>query len=562
MTAPDAVVSSGHMVDTGDRPTPRFPPDQVARVTAEVRRVFGRWGVGPGTTVVCGGARGADIIVAEAGVAHGAKVILCLALPPDDFEATSVALAGSDWSARFRALLAVSEVRILEDGAAPHGDDGDVFARTNEWMVGVATALAGGRPHAVIVWDGGRGDGTGGTEDFVGRLGYGGPHETVAVIDPTPRRYEARQAPAPRKRVLALDGGGIRGVLSLEILGAIERGLRRLYGEELVLGDWFDYIGGTSTGAIIAAGLAMGMPVAALVEHYRSVGRKSFSRSFVPRRALYQDAPLRRELEEVFGKETTLGDAGLRSLLLVVLHNTGTDSAWPLSNCTQAKYNRADRYLLPKPDRNLDVSLTELLRGSTAAPVFFPPQKITVGKNDFVFQDGGITPFNNPALLLFLMATLPEYGLGWEVGEDKLLVVSVGTGAAPAVHEKLLARQVGFLFNAKNLTSVFMNGASVGQDLLCRTIGGCRFGDPLDREVGDRLNLTGLAGSNLFSYVRYNASLADGDLEDAGYADARTRRRIRKLDGVKAVPELQAIGAAVGGKVDVPAHFEGFLDGP
>ena len=84
--SPRAVVVSGHMVDAPDRKEPRFRADQVGRVTDEVRRAFERWGVGPGTTVVCGGARGADIIAAEQGLARGAHVRLCLALPPDEFE--------------------------------------------------------------------------------------------------------------------------------------------------------------------------------------------------------------------------------------------------------------------------------------------------------------------------------------------------------------------------------------------------------------------------------------------------------------------------------------------
>ncbi len=559
MTAPAVVAASGHMVDAADRPTPRFLPSQVTRVKREIGQAFRRWGVGPGTTVICGGARGADIIAAEEGLALGARVRLCLALAADEFEARSVALPGTEWTARFRSLLGQAEVKTLGDQVGPAAGDDDVFARANEWMVAEATSLAGGRPHALVVWDGETGDGAGGTADFVHRLGYDGPDDAVVVIDPTARRYEQRQAASGPKRILALDGGGIRGVLSLEILAAIEKGLRRHHGRDLVLSDWFDYIGGTSTGAIIAAGLATGMSVESLIDSYGSLGRKSFSRSFVPLRALYRDQPLREQLEKVFGAGRTLGDPDLRTLLLVVLHNTVTDSAWPLSNCTQAKYNRADRCLRSPPDRNLDISLIELLRGSTAAPVYFPPQKVVVGDDAFVFQDGGITPFNNPALLLFLMATLPEYGLQWPVGEDKLLVVSVGTGAAPAVHDRLLARQVGFLFNAKNLTSVFMNGASVGQDLLCRTLGECRFGEPLDSEVGDRMNLTGIAGTNLFSYVRYNASLADRDLERAGFDDPRLRRRMRKLDGVGAMPQLQRIGRAVGANVDVDRHFEGFL---
>ena len=104
-----------------------------------------------------------------------------------------------------------------------------------------------------------------------------------------------------------------------------------------------------------------------------------------------------------------------------------------------------------------------------------------------------------------------------------------------------------------------MNGASVGQDLLCRTLGGCRFGERLDSEVGDRLNVTGIAGTNLFSYVRYNASLTDDYLKELGLTGERRQKRIRKLDGVKAIADLQAVGRRIAEDVDVDKHFMGFL---
>ena len=68
--------------------------------------------------------------------------------------------------------------------------------------------------------------------------------------------------PGP-KRLLALDGGGIRGLISVELLAEIERRLRDRLGRgpDFVLSDYFDYIGGTSTGAIIAALLCLGLPV-------------------------------------------------------------------------------------------------------------------------------------------------------------------------------------------------------------------------------------------------------------------------------------------------------------
>ena len=554
-TAPTAVVASGHMIDTPDRPVPRFPPGQIPRVTAEIRRALAHWGAGPATTLVCGGARGPDLIAAEEALALGALVKVCLARPREAFVADSVTLPGTDWAARFDAVLERAEVEVLPD---PVGDD--VYVRANERIVEVARSLARGRPHAVVVWNGGGGDGPGGTSDFLDRLGYTAPDKRLVVIDPTPRAYEAKQTEPGPKKLLALDGGGIRGVLSLEILAAIESGLRRELGvSDLVLGDYFDYVGGTSTGAIIAAGLASGMNVDTLLGHYKSLGRKSFSRSLVPVRALYQAKPLLAELTRVFGAETTLGSPSLRALLLLVMHNTSTDSAWPLSNCTQAVYNRVERCLPDKNDRNLGLPLAELLRGSTAAPVYFPPQHLRIGNNEFIFQDGGITPFNNPALLLLLMATLPEYGLEWPVGEDRLLVVSVGTGAAPAAHEGLARRQVGYFFNAKNLTSVFMNGASVGQDVQCRSLGCCRYGEPIDREFGARLDVTGIAGSSLFTYLRYNADLSPKALEKRGITSRREQRRLRKLDKVRAMPRLREIGRSVGAAVDVSNHFRGFL---
>ncbi len=67
---------------------------------------------------------------------------------------------------------------------------------------------------------------------------------------------------AGQRRMLALDGGGIRGVLSLEILAGIEDMLRKDNDNpDLVLSDYFDYFGGTSTGAMIATALGLGWPV-------------------------------------------------------------------------------------------------------------------------------------------------------------------------------------------------------------------------------------------------------------------------------------------------------------
>lgn len=184
MITPRVVLATGHMVDLPDRATPRFPADQVPRVTGEVRDALAAWQVGPGSTVVCGGARGADLIVVEEAHARGARILLCLALPREEFIRRSVDIPGTDWAARFERIAGLAEIRVLGD--ANGGGRHDVFARANAWMVDVARSFDP-RPHAIVVWDGRRGDGSGGTADMVRRLGALDPDSRVRVINPTRR---------------------------------------------------------------------------------------------------------------------------------------------------------------------------------------------------------------------------------------------------------------------------------------------------------------------------------------------------------------------------------------
>ena len=117
----------------------------------------------------------------------------------------------------------------------------------------------------------------------------------------------------------------------------------------------------------------------------------------------------------------------------MITRNVTTDSPWPVSSHPEGRYNDAAR-----ADCNLRVPLWQLVRASTAAPVYFPPEVIRIDPDDptkaFVFVDGGVTPYNNPALLLYRFATEPAYRLEWPRGEKNLLLISVGTGsgATPA----------------------------------------------------------------------------------------------------------------------------------
>ncbi|MER6949534.1 hypothetical protein ABT294_36530 [Nonomuraea sp. NPDC000554] len=177
---PRALLISGHLVDAPGRPAERFPQRLASRVRDEMSAVLDGWAIGPGTTVITGGARGADIIGAEQGVLRGAHLVLCLALPVKELERRSVELLGTDWLDRFHRLLPRADVRVLP-GRAVAGDE--VFARANQWMVETARDLDPD-PFALVVWDGKEGDGPGGTSDLVRRLGHPMDDPRLRVIDP------------------------------------------------------------------------------------------------------------------------------------------------------------------------------------------------------------------------------------------------------------------------------------------------------------------------------------------------------------------------------------------
>src|SRR5215212_4205611 len=231
------------------------------------------------------------------------------------------------------------------------------------------------------------------------------------------------------KKLLTIDGGGIRGVIALEILASIETLLRK-DDPSFRLASYFDLIAGTSTGAIIAAGLSLGMSVGEIRRFYLESGAAMFDRASLLRRYTrykFEDERLAEKLKGVFKPDTLLGSDRLRMLLILVMRNATTDSPWPLSNNPFAKYNDRSR-----SDCNLNLPLWQLVRASTAAPVYFPPEVVHVGPHEFVFVDGGITTYNNPAFLAFLMATVHAYWVNrtpeitWPAatGADKLLVVS------------------------------------------------------------------------------------------------------------------------------------------
>lgn len=371
-----------------------------------------------------------------------------------------------------------------------------------------------------------------------------------------------------QKRLLALDGGGILGVISLGALKKIEADLRAVSGNDsLVLADYFDYIAGTSTGAIMAAGLALGKSVAEIEAIYVGEGEDIFDRksllqrSFDRMRSRFNHKKLAERLKQEFSAHTIAQLQDQERLrpgkhLLVVTRNAETDSPWPISSNPAAKYNDRSR-----PDCNLNIPLWQLVRASAAAPTFFAPERLQWDPIDpdkqFVFEDGGVTPYNNPAALLFRMATAPEYKCGWDTGEDRMMMVSVGTSFNYRVVQDHHEGGESLIKTAKTIPAELMRGFVIENDIACRTIGRCVAGMELDREVGTMIPPADAKTDKKFLYARYDIETSPEALDEMGLSDIDPEDLA--MDNVAAVPQMQRIGARLGEMVDMKSQFPTFL---
>ena len=332
------------------------------------------------------------------------------------------------------------------------------------------------------------------------------------------------------KRILSIEGGGIRGILELELLLKIENLIQEKFGEPLH--KHFDLIAGTSTGAIIATLISWGYSIPQIQDFYMQNAQSIFRRA--PIRKLHRHKysadelgnTLRDYLVEDNGELATLGTSKLHTLLLIIIRNATTGSTWPVCNNPKAKYNNREL-----SDCNLDLILCELVRASTAAPTYFEPEPLMLGKEEFQFIDGGISPHNNPSIAAFLHATLPEYRIGFPIGPDELYLLSVGTGMCnKPISPEAIANQ-NILAHTKMAVNLLMNSVTTHEDVLCRVLGKCLFGDPIDSEIGDLCGDGPL--EKQFSYTRYNPIFTPDEIRPSG-----KKPNLLEMDNMEAIPFL------------------------
>jgi hypothetical protein len=253
--------------------------------------------------------------------------------------------------------------------------------------------------------------------------------------------------PGP-KRILALDGGGVRGAISVAFLEEIEAVLSQHLQKPVHLSNWFDLIGGTSTGSIIAGALAMGFATADIKRFYFELAPKVFKRPFwriVGLQAKFDARALRKEINDIVG-QITLGSEELNTGFCLVSKRMDTGSPWILSNNSRARY--WETATGEQFTGNKHYPLSNLVRASTAAPFYFEPEELPIidGEAPGYFVDGGVTPHNNPSLMLFLMTILDAYKIGWTAKPEQLTIVSIGTGSH---RDRVIPEELGMGRTAK-----------------------------------------------------------------------------------------------------------------
>lgn len=204
---------------------------------------------------------------------------------------------------------------------------------------------------------------------------------------------------------VAIDGGGIKGVIPARALAMLEDHLGRSSR------DIFQMAAGTSTGAIISAGIGVGLSGAAIFKLYTEFGAEVFRRSLRTWlwplvRYRYPLDPLEAELRRYIG-DRRLGDFWKEDPVIDVVITT-----------FDVVENRT-RFLKPWKEEYAEWPVVRAVLASSAVPTYFPPVEAQ-------YVDGGVGAYSNPC---YLAAYEAQFVLGWDPAETTL--ISLGTGRDP-----------------------------------------------------------------------------------------------------------------------------------
>jgi Patatin-like phospholipase len=352
------------------------------------------------------------------------------------------------------------------------------------------------------------------------------------------------------KRILAIDGGGMRAVLTAQMLKKIESIIRERTGNpDAVLRDHFHLVGGTSTGSMVSALVAIGLSAEEIEKEYLLIGRKVFHKTpfrFGILRSRFPTKAIEDGLKQALGADVTLEDVARMGIgYTAVAKRLDTSSVWPIDNNPRGKYFGDDSVTEYIP--NKDYKLWKAVRASAAAPGAFSPEIIDVASDQKgLFLDGGVSPHNYPAFLLFMQATIAGYGYNWECGPEKISVMSLGTGQWTRTIKDvgLVARYAPALATGGAALVSLMNDCRELNELAMQWLGKpTRKMDDIDSLVGNLANEC-LNNTPLFSYTRYNLRIEKEWLKrefDKTYTDKQIKR-LRNYKDLDMIEEWQELG--------------------
>lgn len=239
------------------------------------------------------------------------------------------------------------------------------------------------------------------------------------------------------KRILTIDGGGIKGVFPASFLASIEDCI----GDKVC--NYFDLIVGTSTGGIIALALGIGLPASEILDFYEELGSEVFSgnRWLNALRQIgfskYSQKPLKTALASKFGNRK-LGES--KSRLVIPSVNLETGEIYIYKTAHHARLQR-----------DYKQSIVDVALATSAAPIFFPTQ---INSSGTPLIDGGIFA-NNPTGL----AVVESIGmLNWD--RNLLKILSLGCTTEPININKSNKSSLGLKDWATKIVSIFMSAQS------------------------------------------------------------------------------------------------------
>jgi hypothetical protein len=165
---------SGHRMDAPDRQPPRFPPAKEAAAMRAIEAALDRLGAGPDDLSFCQAAAGGDLLFLEACQKREVRCRVLLPFDEPRFIETSIApsAGGDKWRERFYAMKEklTDPIRIMPDALGEAPGNSDPFERCNLWSLYSALSCGIDKLRFVTLWNGGDGDGRGGTAHMLSEV--------------------------------------------------------------------------------------------------------------------------------------------------------------------------------------------------------------------------------------------------------------------------------------------------------------------------------------------------------------------------------------------------------